>query len=333
MNPWIAALSAHPWWLPALALGAFAATAALTGPLTHWLAARQFGKAIRVDGPQHQSKQGTPTMGGLAMLGVLLLVGMVLLAGSDPLVVGMLLLGMLAFAALGLADDMAGLARRSGRKEAGIGLKARDMFALQLVAALLLSLSVMRLARPQLGPEQTLSDLPLTILMTVAIMGTVNGVNLSDGLDGLAAGLLTIAFTALLALGLGGAPAALAGAAVGACLGFLLHNRYPARVFMGNVASMGLGALLAVVAILSGKLLLLPIVGAVFVTEVLSDLIQVGWFKWTRRRTGTGRRFFRIAPIHHHFEAIGWPETRVVRRFWLAGASAAFVAWLFGRWL
>jgi phospho-N-acetylmuramoyl-pentapeptide-transferase len=325
--------TALPWLLPATVLGAFAATAALTGPLTRWLASHQFGKAIRLDGPEHQSKQGTPTMGGLVMLGVLCAAGLPLLAGRDRPAAALLLLSMLAFAALGLLDDIAGLARRSGRKELGVGLKARSMFVLQLLAASLLTLSILRLASPQAGLEQAINDLPLAALMVLAILGTVNGVNLSDGLDGLATGLLAIAFAALLAMGLSGASAVLAGVALGACLGFLVHNRHPAKVFMGNVASMGLGALLATVALLGGKLLLLPVVGAVFVAEVLSDLIQVGWFKWTRRRTGTGRRVFRMAPIHHHFEALGWPETLVVRRFWQAGALFAFFAWMLSRWL
>lgn len=325
--------AAPSWLLPALVVGGFGATAAATGPLTRWLSARQFGKAIRLDGPRHEAKQGTPTMGGLALLGLLLLVALGWTV-SGPRPDGLImLLGSLAFAALGLVDDLAGLARRSGRTEPGVGLKARHMFALQLGAATLLAWAALTFARPRLGIEQSMADLPLAALLALAIIGTVNGVNLADGLDGLAAGLLAIAFGGLLALGLPTGPAAMAAAATGASLGFLVHNRHPARVFMGNVTSMGLGAALALCAILAGKLVLLPVIGAVFVTEVLSDLIQVGWFKWTRRRTGTGRRVFRIAPIHHHFEAIGWPETVVVRRFWLAGGLAVLAAWGLARWL
>lgn len=322
-----------PWLMGALIVIAFSATAAATGPLTRWLAARQLGKAIRTDGPQHQGKRGTPTMGGVVMLAMLLLVAVLWLAAGPKPDALILLLGILAFAAMGLVDDLAGLARRSGRAELGVGLKARQMFTLQVVAAALLTTAVLLYARPRLGPEQSLANLPLAALIALAILGTVNGVNLADGLDGLAAGLLALAFGGLLALRLPLGPAAVAAAATGASLGFLVHNRHPAKVFMGNVTSMGMGAALALSAILGGRLGLLPVLGAVFVAEVLSDLIQVGWFKWTRRRTGTGRRAFRMAPIHHHFEALGWPETLVVRRFWLAGGLAALAAWGLSRWL
>jgi phospho-N-acetylmuramoyl-pentapeptide-transferase len=260
---------------------------------------------------------------------------------------------MLVFAAFGLVDDLAGLARRSGRKELGVGLGAKQMLVLQLVASAALS----TLALHWLGATTITSGLlPGSIalpggflLATLGLLGTVNGVNLSDGLDGLAAGLLALAFAAsawiLVGVGSGEGPshaglggmdwfvgladfktglwllALLAALAAGACLGFLWYNRHPARVFMGNVASMGLGGALAMMFIVSGLWWLLPIVGAVFVAEVLSVIIQVGYFKWSG-----GKRVFRMAPFHHHFEEGGMHETQVVRRFWIAGALAGLLA-------
>jgi phospho-N-acetylmuramoyl-pentapeptide-transferase len=165
----------------------------------------------------------------------------------------------------------------------------------------------------------------------LVVFGTATGVNLSDGLDGLAAGLLIAAFAGMAAvlaivgdraLWVAAAPSpgalALCSAAAGAAAGFLVFNRHPARVFMGNVASLALGALLGTVALASGTWPLLAIVGGVFAAEVVSDVIQVGYFKATG-----GRRFFRMAPLHHHFEKGGWPEQKVVRRFWAGGALCA----------
>lgn len=308
-----------------------AATAALTRPLIGLLRARELGKAIRADGPAHGAKAGTPTMGGLAALAVL---GVALAFlwwssmrygdanGARASVVA--LAAMIAFGALGLHDDLEGLARRSGRRELGVGLGARRMIGLQLVAAVAIWLVA---GRPE--PWPTAGIAPLAgALSVLAVVGTVNGVNLSDGLDGLAAGLLALAFVSLSAIAaLAGTPAAAAAAlaAAGACLGFLWHNRHPARVFMGNVTSMALGAVLAVLAWhVPFGVALLPILGAVFVAEVLSDVLQVAWYKATG-----GRRILRMAPLHHHFEAGGLHETTVVTRFWLAGAAfgLAAVAW------
>ena len=309
-----------------MGLVGFALTAGLTAPLIRSLAARQFGKAIRADGPQHQA------MGGAVMIGLLGLLCLFLLASPDREQAGLALSGLLAFTTMGWLDDLAGLARRSGKKELGVGLKARHMFALQGLAAFSLTLGWLRLPTAEATPWG-LPPALLGVLAFIAILGTVNGVNLSDGLDGLAAGLLAIAFGGLLVLGLPRVPALLCAGGMGVCAGFWLHNRHPAKVFMGNLASMGLGLLLALSALLSGKLLLLPVLGAVFLAEVLSDLIQVGWFKWTRLRSGTGRRVFRMAPLHHHFEALGWSEPRVVRSFWAAGLVAALLALALDPWL
>lgn len=334
--------------LPLLTLaagGAFGLSAALTPPYIRWLKSRQFDKAIRVDGPDHSSKAGTPTMGGIVMVVIVLIValGLTLVASgssSDGHRLTTIALAIVAFGTLGVLDDLAGLARRSGGREIGVGLTARRMLSLQILAAVAIALwswngVQMRSMAVEVQVAPVLTD-PLNALWasggnaalvvwiaiaTVTLVGTVNGVNLSDGLDGLAPGLLTLAFFALgLASMLGSHDLwiwLVSFAAAGACAGFLVFNRHPARVFMGNVGSMGLGGALGAVALVSGTWALLPIIGAVFVAEVLSDIIQIGYFKYSG-----GKRVFRMAPLHHHFEKGGMPETTVVRRFWLAGALA-----------
>ena len=167
------------------------------------------------------------------------------------------------------------------------------------------------------------------VLGILAITGTIHAVNLTDGLDGLAAGtaIPPLAAFALLAAAVN-VPAAAIGAAVGAgaSLGFLLFNLHPAKLFMGDTGSLALGALIAGVAILSGEMLLLVVIGGVFVAEALSVILQVGYFK----RTG-GKRIFRMSPLHHHFELSGWPETRVTMRFWLASLICSLVGWAIAR--
>ncbi|MCB0215613.1 MAG: phospho-N-acetylmuramoyl-pentapeptide-transferase [Caldilineae bacterium] len=338
----------------------FLIAVASTRPLIAWLAARQFGKAIRVDGPDHQAKSGTPTMGGLGML-LALLVGLTSIGlpiasrapASDaamprsPILLSLVLVAVagLGYALLGLVDDLQGLERKRGGGEIGVGLGARQMLALQTLLGLLLGLLATRLP-PELTRLPALPAGLLALLIAFALVGTVNGVNLSDGLDGLAAGLIAIA-SGSLGLTLLRLPSSgiepdllvhlplereawllsawLALTITGACLGFLVFNRHPARVFMGNVASMGLGGALAMLFLVSGRWWLLPIVGAVFVAEVVSDIIQIAYF----RRTG-GKRFFRMAPLHHHFERGGMHETQVVRRFWAAGLLAGLLGLVLG---
>ncbi|MFN2251359.1 MAG: phospho-N-acetylmuramoyl-pentapeptide-transferase [Anaerolineae bacterium] len=316
------------WRLVSLLVAAglsFAATVIATRPLIGRLRDRQYGKAIRTDGPDHEAKSGTPTMGGLAALAVIAVGGLIIAYLSGEWRMMPLILAVMAcYAVLGLADDLAGLANRSAGRELGVGLTARRMFALQSLVAI----GGCWLLYPG---GLTLDRLALVAVGAVAVVGTVNGVNMSDGLDGLAAGLCAIAFSALGLITLIGpagyvpadpvAVAVFCWITVGACLGFLVYNRHPAQVFMGNVTSMALGAGLALAALSTDiGFLLLPVVGAVFVAEVLSVIAQVGYFK-----ASGGRRVFRMAPIHHHFELGGWPETTVVRRFWSAGLLAGLV--------
>lgn len=327
---------------------AFAATATVTGPLTGWLRRRQLGKAIRVDGPDHAAKAGTPTMGGLGLLAVVAAIAAWLawqaLGAGQPSAawrLGLPLAAGLGFGVLGLIDDLQGLARRGRSREIGVGLTARQMLAAQLSVAVVVVAAAHRAALFPV-PAGAAALAAAAAIAVIGVVGTVNGVNLSDGLDGLAAGLLALAFgwvawhgTRKLALASAAdvagdagpwlasawTEATLAAVVAAACLGFLIHNRHPARVFMGNVTSMALGGMLAALCLISGAWLFLPIFGVVFVAEVVSDLIQIGYFRWTG-----GRRFFRMAPLHHHFEKGGMPETQIVRRFWLVGLAGGVAA-------
>lgn len=322
---------------------AFGLTVLFTGRLIGWLRARQLGKAIRVDGPDHAAKAGTPTMGGMGMLVVVALAGISLLGTQSPspttgaataphipasAQVAIVCLSLLLFALLGAADDWAGLARKGNVRELGVGLTARQMIAAQVLAAGIVTYLLMASRTPVSGAgTSTGAWIGQAALFAAALVGTVNGVNMSDGLDGLASGLLAIAFATLavllglLANGWETGTVAWSVGCVAACLGFLVYNRHPARVFMGNVTSMGLGAVLATLAIANGLVWWLPLVGLVFVAEVISVILQVSYFKATH-----GRRLFKMAPIHHHFERLGLAETAVVRRFWSAGAVAGGVA-------
>ena len=315
----------------ALMFAAFMVTVPWGGPLVKALLRRGMGKNIRYDGPaSHQTKAGTATMGGLLFLVPTLLGGAVLALWVDAtlwVVVG----AMLVYGALGAFDDLQGL-----RDRQGVGWLARYKFIWQwalagLVGVALYLLPASRTLRLS-TTEQTIYlgwwIVPIAAFLVVAFG---NGVNFADGLDGLAGGtsLLAYAAYAMLALtsgqpGLGLFCALLAGA----LLAFLWHNAHPASMFMGDVGSQALGAGLAVVAVLSGQWLLLPLIGLVFVAEALSVMLQVGYFKWTKRRTGEGRRIFRMAPLHHHLELLGWKETRITARFWIVGAVLAMLGLL-----
>lgn len=290
---------------------------------------RGIGKTIRYDGPaSHQVKAGTATMGGIYFLAGITLVAVVLavLGYTQALLP---LLAMLAFAALGAFDDLQNL-----RDRQGVGWLARSKFPWQWGVALLVAL-ISFAVQPRPFLEVPLSGKVLPIgwwfvpLMMVALVAFANAANLTDGLDGLAGGTMALAFGAYgLLLGVTGGDAGLAlfcWGMVGVLLAFLWYNAHPARVFMGDTGSQALGAGLAAVAILSGHWLLLPVVGVVFVAETLSVMLQVGYFKYTRRRYGEGRRIFRMAPLHHHFEQLGMSEVQVTTRLWLVGAVAAAI--------
>jgi phospho-N-acetylmuramoyl-pentapeptide-transferase len=313
----------------ALALGtALVATLALM-PL-HIGAIRRLGvrQIVRRQGPErHLRKEGTPSMGGAAFVSVAAVVGLVLGHG-EPLMVTAIGLT-LFFAAMGAADDLGKVLRHGA-----LGLRARTKLLFGVAAGVVLAWLAAGplglgtgLRLPFSGALVELSFPLYTLLVVLVVTGTTNAVNLTDGLDGLAAGLAILALGFYAALSFADGAVALglyAVALCGALVGFLYFNLHPARVFMGDTGALALGAALAGLAVLTRSELLLPVVGLVFVVEVVSVMVQVASFRLL------GRRLLRMSPLHHHFELLGWSEEQVVRRFWLAGLLAAlvgYVAW------
>jgi phospho-N-acetylmuramoyl-pentapeptide-transferase len=293
---------------------AFLLALAAYRPFIAFLRRRKSGQVIQSElPPEHQLKAGTPTGGGILFVALGLLAGLLAALAGHP-GAGAALAGLLLGGLVGLADDLRKL------RVGSLGIPARLKFPLQL----LLAIPVAALAH-QSHQFLVPFDLgwfywPLAVL---AIAGTANAVNLSDGIDGLAGGLSLIAFVAVAVL----LPGAMAGekatalAIVGGLLGFLVFNRHPARVFMGDAGSLGLGYALAAMAIQQGFLLLLPLLGLVFVIETLSVMMQVAYFKATG-----GRRIFKMTPIHLTFQLEGWSENRIDVVFWTVGAVAALAS-------
>lgn len=310
---------------PALVLAAAALLAAVlvlaAGPFVipelHKL---KFGQSIREEGPKsHQAKSGTPTMGGIMIIAAITLA--TLIAAPLTAAVALALFVMLGHFALGFLDDYIKVV-----KKRNLGLKARQKLLGQIVIAVI----VVFFAQQELGIATTVwlpvlrEELDIGLfyypLVLFVLVGTSNAVNLTDGLDGLAAGTVTVAAAAYMAVALAfGAMdlAVFAAAVAGASCAFLRFNHHPARVFMGDTGSLALGGALAALGILTHTEILLAVIGLVFVVEALSVIIQVISFKTT------GKRVFLMSPIHHHFELKGWTETRVVYAFWFVGAVVA----------
>ena len=311
-------------------------------PMIAWLRRLKVGQQVRDDGPQsHLGKQGTPTMGGLLI--IIALVGSTLLwSDLRNKYVWVVLFATLAFGAIGFWDDYLKVV-----KKRSTGLRAREKFSLQIAAALAIGLFLFYtpgdpystyLSVPFM--KKVLIDLGWFYLpfAVVVIVGSSNAVNLTDGLDGLAIGLVGIAATANAVLVYLGGNRVIAdylkiqyisgsgelvifcGALLGASLGFLWYNAHPAEVFMGDVGSLSLGAALGTLAVVTKHELILVVTGGIFVAETLSVVLQVGSYKLR------GKRIFRMAPMHHHFEQIGWPESKVIVRFWIVGIILALIS-------
>ena len=327
-----------------------------------WLIARlrafQIGQHIREDGPQsHHKKAGTPTMGGL-LICVSIIVPTLLWSDLRDPAVWVALAGLVTFGAVGFLDDYTKM-----RNKRNLGLTARWKLALEVLAALLIG--VLLLAMNARGVYSTNMNVPFAknfkpdllisawlhhpwtyplafsaffAFLMLVLVGASNAVNLTDGLDGLAIGLMVIAAGAMTALSylsghaefaryleLSRTPGAseltiFCGAMTGASLGFLWFNAHPAEIFMGDVGSLALGGGLGVVAVLLKQEILLLFIGGVFVIEAISVILQVGSFKMR------GKRIFKMAPLHHHFEQIGWQESKIIARFWIVGLILALFA-------
>lgn len=298
-------------------------------PLLRILRHFKLGKMIRVEGPDsHVTKMGTPTMGGLMILVPVAIITILFNAVS---LLGLNLLGstvilplsvMVAFAILGGIDDWEGI--RGPRR--GLGMRARTKFLIQIILALITAYFLRNVLNvPQLYWPGTHSLIDLggwyIPIATFVIVAMSNAVNLTDGLDGLAGLISATAFATY------GGIALMQGdvfvgrfcfTLVGALFGFLWFNVHPAMLFMGDMGSLSLGAVLGVVALMTGEWILLPLIAVIPVSNALSDILQVGYFKLTK-----GKRLFKMAPLHHHFELSGWSETQVVQRFWLISLLCA----------
>jgi phospho-N-acetylmuramoyl-pentapeptide-transferase len=301
----------------------------------------QVGQYIRDDGPQsHLGKAGTPTMGGVLIVGSITISTLLWSDLSTPFI-WIALLVLVGFGFIGFVDDYLMQIKKQSK-----GLSVRGKLALQAVLALAAGFLVC--ATPNFSTEVTVPffknlspDLGwgYAIFAMLVIVGASNAVNLTDGLDGLAIGPMSIAAATYMIFAYVAGHARIAnylqltyvpgsgeltvfcGAIAGAGLGFLWFNAYPAQVFMGDTGSLSLGAALGVIAVITKQEILLVLVGGLFVIEALSVIFQVGFFKMTH-----GRRIFRMAPLHHHFELKGWPEPKVIVRFWIIAIALALMA-------
>jgi phospho-N-acetylmuramoyl-pentapeptide-transferase len=328
--------------------------------------ARGFGQEIRDDGPlTHMVKRGTPTMGGVAIIGSTIVgyiaasVAVGIRDGRGPTASGLLLLFlMVGLGGVGFMDDFIKI-----RHQRSLGLRARAKFAGQLLVGVTFAVLALQFRNHAgLTPASvhlsyvrdiaaiSVGSIGFVLLAYLIVTATSNAANLTDGLDGLAAGAAAMVFAAYTLITLLESRntcvpkeiagcyevrdpldiALVAGAALGACFGFLWWNASPAQIFMGDTGSMALGGLMAGLAILSKTELLLVVLAGLFAVVTLSSLIQAGWFKLTRWKTGTGIRAFKMSPIHHHFEVSGWEEVTIIVRFWIiSGLSVAFGIGLF----
>ena len=288
----------------------------ILGPIFIPMLARfKFGQTVRDEGPQsHLAKNGTPTMGGVMMIVAILITGLTRATISKGLIVGLICI--VGFGFVGFLDDFIKI-----KMKRSLGLKAYQKIILQFALALYIAYY-----QYSASPSATQLVIPFTNhiinlgiwyipFMMIFKLGTVNAVNLTHGLDGLASGvtLIVSCFFVLFAVSISNSDVAiLAAATAGACLGFLGFNSYPAKVFMGDTGSMALGGAVVAFATLTNSPLIIIIVGFIYLAEALSVMIQVTYFKLTN-----GKRIFKMAPLHHHFEQCGWPETRVVFVFWI----------------
>ena len=301
------------------------------GPLKRVLRAFKIGKLIRVEGPdRHITKMGTPTMGGVMFILPVILITVLFNAASliglglQSQEVFLPMLVMLVYGILGSIDDWEGV--RGPRR--GLGMRARTKFILQTVIALVVAyflrenLTVPQLFWPGVEISFNLGYFYIPIAAFV-IVGGSNAINFTDGLDGLAGLISATAFLAYGGIALLQGQVFLARfcfTLVGALFGFLWFNVHPAEMFMGDAGSLSLGATLGVVALMTGQWLLLPIIAIIPVSETLSVILQIAYFKLTH-----GKRLFKMAPLHHHFELLGWSETQVVQRFWLVSLLFAMI--------
>jgi len=315
----------------ALSFFAFIMTVIWGSPLIRLLEFLKVGKIIREEGPDsHFEKLGTPTMGGLMIIAPILLITVLLnaatLLGFDILGQSVIvpLFVLISYGLLGMVDDWEGI--RGNRK--GLGMRARTKFLIQMALGIGTSFALKYIIEvPEMfwpgSPDPFSLGSWYIPIATVIIVGFSNAVNFTDGLDGLAGLISATAFAAYGCIAILQNQFFLARFSftiVGALFGFLWFNVHPAELFMGDTGSLAIGASLATIALMTGQWLVLPIISIIPVSEIISVVLQIIYFKVTK-----GKRLFKMSPIHHHFELLGWSETQVVQRFWLVSLMAAMI--------
>ena len=322
----------------------------LVGPrIIRTLQSRQIGETIRQDGPQsHLKKKGTPTMGGIIVLLAIILPTILWAKVTDKHIL-IIIMATIWMGGIGFLDDYLKVIKKFSP-----GLIARYKMAGQISLGLCIGIILVNF--PDSSQYATAISIPFVAngtidlywfyipLVILVITGTSNAVNLTDGLDGLATGLVAIATLVFGAIAYAtgrldysdylniiylpgtGELFIFCMAMIGACIGFLWFNANPAKVFLGDTGSLAMGAALGTLAVLLKKEILLFIIGGVFVAESLSVILQVYYFRYTKKKYGEGKRIFKMAPIHHHFELLGWPENHVVVRFWIIGILLSLIS-------
>ena len=292
----------------------------------------KFGQYIREEGPQsHQSKAGTPTMGGMIILASVIITSLVFMFVCKNTKIIPVLYMIVGFGIIGFADDYIKVV-----KKRNLGLTEIQKIVAQFILTGVFCFYILKYSGlgtatiiPFTGGMEVTMPVWLFIpFLFLVVLGTVNGANLTDGLDGLATSVTIIiaVFFTTVAIGTGLEP--ICAALVGALMGFFLYNVYPARVFMGDTGSLALGGFVAGIAFMLKMPIFIVLVAFIYLVEALSDIIQVFWFKYTKKKYGEGRRVFKMAPLHHHFQESGYAETQVVAAFAMVTAILCLVAYV-----
>lgn len=293
----------------------------------------KFGQYIRDEGPSsHQSKAGTPTMGGMIILASVIVTAFVFMLVEKNTVIVPVLFVTVGFGIIGFADDYIKVV-----KKRNLGLTEIQKLIGQFVITAIFCVYIMTseigtsIIIPFTGGMEVKMPVWLFIpFIFIVVLGTVNGANFTDGLDGLATSVTIViaVFFTMVSAGVGAGIEPITAAFVGALLGFFLYNVYPARVFMGDTGSLALGGFVAASAIVMKMPIFIVIVAFIYLIEVISVIMQVAWFKYTKKKYGEGRRIFKMAPLHHHFQESGYTETQVVAAFAVVTAILCLIGYL-----
>lgn len=311
---------------------AFAVSIILCPIVIPMLRRLKFGQYIREEGPKsHQSKSGTPTMGGMIILAGVIVTSIIFIVMEHNYKIVPVLFVTVGFGLIGFLDDYIKVV-----KKRNLGLTEMQKMAGQILVSAIFCVYLIQYSGNGTsviipfthGAEWTMPIWLFVIFEMIAVIGTVNGSNFTDGLDGLATSVTIVIAVFFTAVSAGKGTEPISAAFVGALMGFFLYNVYPARVFMGDTGSLALGGYVAAIAFVLKMPIFIIIVAFIYLIEVISVMLQVSWFKYTKKKYGEGRRIFRMAPLHHHFQEGGYTETQVVAAFAVVTAIFCMVGYL-----